>query len=166
MTLFQTVIKHTDKVLHEKKILSRSDIRTLMSLIWKLGGNQVTAEGSKALLHLRWGYWQYLNDDSRSLLLSIEEAAYADYPELRKWVISQYGKVVMDSGDLSGQTYCTYCSGTGYISCSSCAGYGYHTNFYTRTDWEGNLEFINEQVPCSCSGGRVMCMNCGGSGYA
>lgn len=53
----------------------------------------------------------------------------------------------------------------GQVSCSSCGGYGYHTQSYTRVDWEGNTEYVTDQVPCSCSGGYSTCSSCGGSGW-
>lgn len=59
---------------------------------------------------------------------------------------------------------CTFCHGSGMITCSSCNGMGYHTSSYTSIDWQGNPEYINQDIPCGCSGGRTTCPSCGGSG--
>jgi uncharacterized membrane protein YkvA (DUF1232 family) len=61
---------------------------------------------------------------------------------------------------------CAACSGSGSITCSSCGGYGSHTRSSTRIDWQGHTEYVSEQVPCGCSGGRQICGRCGGAGYA
>ena len=63
------------------------------------------------------------------------------------------------------QRQCGACAGSGRVSCSSCGGYGYHTQSYTRVDWEGNTEYVTDQVPCGCSGGYSTCGSCGGSGW-
>lgn len=68
------------------------------------------------------------------------------------------------SGTATVRRQCGACSGMGSVTCSSCGGYGSHTQSYTRIDWQGNTEYVNESVPCSCAGGRVTCGTCGGSG--
>ena len=61
-------------------------------------------------------------------------------------------------------TQCGNCSGSGTVTCSSCGGRGYHTTSTTRTDWEGNTEYVQEDTPCSCSGGQTTCGYCHGCG--
>ena len=61
-------------------------------------------------------------------------------------------------------TQCGECSGSGHVPCSSCGGTGYHTTSTTRTDYEGNVEYVQEDTPCSCSGGQLMCTPCRGTG--
>lgn len=59
---------------------------------------------------------------------------------------------------------CPACSGLGSTTCGACGGYGYHTSSHSRVDWQGNTEHVTERTPCGCSGGRVTCRRCGGSG--
>ena len=66
--------------------------------------------------------------------------------------------------DTHQRQQCGYCSGSGMVTCSSCYGMGYHNSSYTRTNWDGSVEYVNEQIPCGCSGGRSVCSACGGSG--
>ena len=61
-------------------------------------------------------------------------------------------------------TQCGICSGSGHVTCSSCGGRGYHTTSTTRTDGEGNVEYVQEDIPCSCNGGQQTCLKCGGAG--
>jgi len=60
---------------------------------------------------------------------------------------------------------CGACSGSGRVTCSSCYGAGTHTQSYSRVDWEGNVEYVTENVPCGCSGGYTVCGSCGGAGW-
>lgn len=60
---------------------------------------------------------------------------------------------------------CGACSGSGRVTCSSCYGQGSHTQSYSRVDWEGNVEYVTENIPCGCSGGYTACGSCGGSGW-
>lgn len=59
---------------------------------------------------------------------------------------------------------CPACSGMGSTTCGACGGYGYHASSHARVDWQGNTEYVSERTPCGCSGGRVVCRRCGGSG--
>jgi hypothetical protein len=59
---------------------------------------------------------------------------------------------------------CGACAGTGRQTCSSCGGRGYHSYNRTRTRWDNSVEYYQENIPCSCSGGQVSCYRCGGSG--
>lgn len=60
---------------------------------------------------------------------------------------------------------CGQCSGTGTVTCSSCHGMGSYTTTSTQTDWEGNIEYLTDHVPCAgCSGGRMSCPSCFGRG--
>lgn len=68
-------------------------------------------------------------------------------------------------GPAPGRQFCGACSGTGRMTCSSCGGYGYHARSYSRVDWRGNTESVNERIPCGCSGGQIACQACHGSGY-
>jgi hypothetical protein len=75
--------------------------------------------------------------------------------------------VVSSSSTISSpkNAQCGRCAGSGTVTCSSCNGYGYHTQSYSRTAWDGSVEYVNEQIPCSsCSGGQATCSRCGGSG--
>lgn len=65
----------------------------------------------------------------------------------------------------AGRRMCTACAGLGSTSCGACAGYGYHTSRSSRVDWQGNVEYVTERVPCSCAGGQIICRTCAGSGY-
>lgn len=68
-------------------------------------------------------------------------------------------------GTATARQLCGACSGTGRVTCSACGGYGYHARSYSRVDWRGNTEYVNERIPCGCSGGQVSCGLCHGSGY-
>lgn len=59
---------------------------------------------------------------------------------------------------------CTSCSGSGRTTCSSCWGIGYHTQSGSRVNWNGEIEYYTENIPCLCSGGQVTCGLCGGTG--
>lgn len=65
----------------------------------------------------------------------------------------------------SGRQQCGACSGSGRVTCSSCYGHGYYTQSSSRIDWEGNVEYVTEQIPCGCSGGYTACSDCGGAGW-
>ena len=69
------------------------------------------------------------------------------------------------AGSSPRRRQCGACSGQGTVTCSSCGGYGSHTVSSTRVDWEGNTEYVTEDVPCGCAGGRNTCGSCGGAGY-
>jgi hypothetical protein len=60
---------------------------------------------------------------------------------------------------------CAACAGLGSTSCGACAGYGHHASRSSRIDWQGNVEYVTERVPCSCAGGQIICRSCAGSGY-
>ena len=64
-----------------------------------------------------------------------------------------------------GQVSCSGCGGSGTNICSSCGGSGqimerrsYYDNYSKQTRYE------NYYRSCGCSGGRVRCRSCGGSG--
>jgi uncharacterized membrane protein YkvA (DUF1232 family) len=65
----------------------------------------------------------------------------------------------------AGRRMCAACAGLGSTSCGACAGYGYHASRSSRIDWQGNVEYVTERVPCSCAGGQIICRSCAGSGY-
>jgi hypothetical protein len=51
-------------------------------------------------------------------------------------------------------------------SCSTaCASDGYHTSRFLRVDWQGNVEYVTDRVPCTCAGGQIICRTCAGAGY-
>lgn len=60
---------------------------------------------------------------------------------------------------------CGACSGSGRVTCTSCYGAGSHTQSYSRVDWEGNVEYVTENIPCGCAGGYMICGSCGGAGW-
>jgi uncharacterized membrane protein YkvA (DUF1232 family) len=64
-----------------------------------------------------------------------------------------------------GRQQCGACAGSGRVTCSSCYGHGYHTQSSSRIDWEGNVEYVTEEIPCGCSGGYTTCPDCGGAGW-
>jgi hypothetical protein len=59
---------------------------------------------------------------------------------------------------------CGACEGTGTVTCGSCGGVGYHQHSRTRQRYDGSTEYYQENVPCSCNGGRLHCAACGGTG--
>jgi hypothetical protein len=60
---------------------------------------------------------------------------------------------------------CDACSGSGRVTCTSCYGAGSHTQSHSRVDWEGNVEYVTESIPCGCAGGYMICGSCGGAGW-
>lgn len=66
----------------------------------------------------------------------------------------------------TGRRLCAACNGLGSRTCGACAGYGYHTSSYSRVGWQGDVEYVTDRTPCSCSGGQIICRSCSGSGYA
>jgi uncharacterized membrane protein YkvA (DUF1232 family) len=66
----------------------------------------------------------------------------------------------------TGRRLCAACNGLGSRTCGACAGYGYHTSRTSRVGWQGDVEYVTERTPCSCSGGQIICRSCSGSGYA
>ncbi|UOD27429.1 hypothetical protein INH39_18025 [Massilia violaceinigra] len=75
------------------------------------------------------------------------------------------GRVQCGNCSGAGEVRCGSCSGSGRTSCSSCGGSGSTTRHVTVTDYNGHTRHETQHRSCgSCSGGRVTCFTCGGSG--
>lgn len=65
----------------------------------------------------------------------------------------------------SGTERCSRCSGSGHTSCTSCGGRGNVQETQQVRDYTGHYHLETRYRPCySCSGGRVTCHSCRGSG--
>lgn len=145
-----------------RRRVSRKDVLALMSDAYQQGGSSpgLSAQESLAFLVIRELLHGRLAPDAQQTL------------DKQCAVINQDGLSLGDDGSSGGTgdtpggggRQCGACSGTGYQTCGSCGGYGYHTRSGTRTRYDGSTEYYQEQVPCSCSGGRVRCGRCGGTG--
>lgn len=75
------------------------------------------------------------------------------------------GKVECDNCSGSGKLRCGSCLGSGRTSCTPCSGSGQITQHVTVRDYNGHARHETQRRPCTaCSGGRVSCSSCGGSG--
>ncbi|MEY2114596.1 MULTISPECIES: SEL1-like repeat protein [Rhodanobacter] len=75
----------------------------------------------------------------------------------------------------AGRTSCTWCSSTGKVMCTRCSGTSTVTvgsmEYYTEQVWLGDRydsqtksRWVEKQVACNCSYGRVNCSYCVGQG--
>jgi hypothetical protein len=69
----------------------------------------------------------------------------------------------------SGRRSCGQCNGQGQQTCRSCAGMGYRLHdrqesYHDPVTNTTQYRTVQDRVTCSCSGGRVTCSGCGGSG--
>ena len=74
------------------------------------------------------------------------------------------------SGVTGKSKRCTFCNGTGYRTCLTCDGKGYTETYVTVPNYSGSSSGsrsgkVTKRCPNAlCSGGRVRCSYCGGSG--
>jgi hypothetical protein len=65
----------------------------------------------------------------------------------------------------SGAVTCSGCGGGGRVSCTSCYGSGSVQETHQVRDYTGHYRTETRHRPCyRCSGGRVTCSGCGGTG--
>lgn len=75
------------------------------------------------------------------------------------------GKVTCHGCSGSGDVKCGGCYGSGRVSCSTCHGSGSVSQTRQVRDYNGYSRTETQHRSCnSCSGGRVNCFSCGGSG--
>ena len=75
------------------------------------------------------------------------------------------GKVSCHSCGGSGAVTCGSCGGSGRRNCSACGGSGSVTEHHQVKDYSGHYRSETRRRSCySCSGGRVTCSGCGGTG--
>jgi len=69
----------------------------------------------------------------------------------------------------SGSLVCNRCGGGGRQTCSTCGGAGYRVydrqkSYHDSASNSTQYRTVQDRQTCSCSGGRVTCNGCGGSG--
>lgn len=142
----------------------RSDVVDLIGAAY-LGGpgpaRAITADEAIALLAIRELFDGRLTADARQLFDEFCATAREDGYSLGTGAPAP-GGTAPPSGPAARQ--CGACAGSGAVTCSACGGHGYHVRSGTRTRADGSTEYYQEHVPCSCSGGRVRCGRCAGSG--
>lgn len=75
------------------------------------------------------------------------------------------GKVTCHDCSGAGEVKCGNCHGSGRVNCGACHGSGTFAQTVQVRDYNGYTRMETQQRPChSCSGGRVRCSSCGGSG--
>lgn len=165
--MIHQVVNECKEVINRNGVLSLADFKSLISRAYHLAGGELTDEVTGTLLYLCGAYSSQMDSEAQKLAERFKEAAFQDDPHLRGWFNQQFGT---DGQPASYEPriereHCWTCAGSGWITCSSCIGYGYHSQTTTRTDFEGNVEYVEEQIPCMCSGGQMVCTRCSGAGY-
>lgn len=144
--------------------VTRPDIVELLRVAFDGGpspAGAISPEEARAILVIRELLDGRLAADALRLLDDFCAAAHEDGYSLGSSPPSRGGTTPPPP---TGGAQCRACTGTGSVTCSACGGHGYHMRSGTRTRPDGSTEYYQEHVPCSCTGGRVRCGRCHGSG--
>jgi hypothetical protein len=144
--------------------VARKDILDLMNAAYHGGSGpspRISPDEGLAFLVIRELFDGRLAADAQKALDDVCAAVREDGHSIGPSQSSSGGTA---PGTGSGTRQCGACVGMGSVTCSSCGGLGYHIRSGSRTRPDGSTEYYQEHIPCRCTGGRVGCGRCGGSG--